>query len=90
MAARVLGFLQDSGNPGDDEPTNCLMKMIARDSSPFVRSEALEALAVTQFSLPLVIERTKDISDEVRQTAFQVIASKVRMIFPISARSRTP
>eukprot|EP00127_Corallochytrium_limacisporum_P000129 Clim_evm12s5 gene=Clim_evmTU12s5 len=76
QAVRALFRLQDPSDPRCPVITE-FTRMIGSDSSHDVRQEVLDNIALTRSTLPMVIERTKDLKHQVRVKAFEVLAEKV-------------
>lgn len=76
-AAGALCRLQSTGNPEDDEVAARLVEMLQCDSSAAVRKSALNAVAVTEGTLPAILSRTRDVKEDVRKAAFQMLATKL-------------
>lgn len=76
-AAAALCRLQTTADPADDPFAARLLEMISEDSSASVRKAALQAVAVTDTTLPFVVRRTRDIRPDVRRVAFVILARKV-------------
>jgi len=76
-AAGALCRLQSTGNPEDDVVAARLVEMLKCDSSAAVRKAALLAVAVTESTLPALLSRTRDIKEDVRKAAFQMLATKL-------------
>jgi len=75
-AVLALTRLQD---PADEEcsVTKAYIILMTRDPNVEVRRIILTSLAPSAQSLPAIIERTRDVKDTVRRTAFNVIAEKI-------------
>lgn len=76
-AAAALCRLQTTGDPDDDQFASRLVDMIRKDSSAAVRKAALQAIAITEATLPAVVGRTRDIRPDVRRIAIDILARKV-------------
>lgn len=76
-AAGALCRLQSSGDPQEDPVTARLVAMLSSDSTAAVRKSALNAVAVNDATLPFIVRRTRDISDDVRKAAYSVLAAKL-------------
>eukprot|EP00172_Hildenbrandia_rubra_P003604 Plantae.Rhodophyta-Hildenbrandia_rubra.ctg5996.p1 GENE.Plantae.Rhodophyta-Hildenbrandia_rubra.ctg5996~~Plantae.Rhodophyta-Hildenbrandia_rubra.ctg5996.p1 ORF type:complete len:772 (-),score=133.61 Plantae.Rhodophyta-Hildenbrandia_rubra.ctg5996:1743-4058(-) len=79
-AAAALCRLQSTGDPADDKATECLVRMLSADRSAAVRKAALHAAAISDYTLPSVLKRVKDISEDVRKTALSTLANKVNPV----------
>ena len=55
------------------------MRLLGGDSAVAVRKTVLTNIGVTRTTLPHIMARLRDVSDEVRKHAFKVIAYKVEM-----------
>jgi len=78
-AAVALSPLQCAGDGDDfasDESTAALLQLLRCDKSKESRKAALAALGVSDFTLPCIVERTKDVEKEVRRQAFSTLAAK--------------
>lgn len=53
--------------------------LMSCDTNPDVRRAVLGSIAASTKTLPGILERTRDVKDLVRKTAFQVIAEKVHI-----------
>ncbi|KAK3246813.1 hypothetical protein CYMTET_43668 [Cymbomonas tetramitiformis] len=79
-AIRSLARLQDSGEEGDfreDPVTALLEQVLLTERSKDVRKAALGSIGTSDFTLEMVVERTKDINEEVRRIAFMVLREKL-------------
>lgn len=76
-AAAALCRLQTTGDPADDAVAARLIEMLTKDSSAAVRKSALVAVAVTPATIPALLSRTRDVKDDVRKAAFQMLARKL-------------
>ena len=80
QAARALSRLQDGGQDGsfaDDAITHSFVKLLGAEKNKDVRKAILGSLAISDFTIPHVVERTRDASEDVRRVAFLALASKV-------------
>jgi condensin complex subunit 3 len=75
-AALALSFFQDP-DEADDEPVAELSRMMRTDAGKDVRKTALQHIAITSATLPLVLGRLRDNKPDVRKLLFQVIAWKL-------------
>ena len=86
QAILSLGRIQDSSD------TTCpvvaaMLDRMQRDSSHEVRRCALQNVAASLISLPYFVERTRDVKDTVRKTAYSVLSKKFTILnFTISQR----
>ncbi|XP_020025767.2 condensin complex subunit 3 [Castor canadensis] len=78
QAVLALSRLQD---PKDDEcpVVNAYATLIENDSNPEVRRAVLSCIAPSAKTLPKIVERTKDVKENVRKLAYQIVAEKVHM-----------
>jgi len=81
-AAAALGRLQDPGDDeqdlfADDPVVEEYIRMLKEDRSKDVRKAVLANIAVCDRTITLVLQRCRDVSDEVRRCAFLVLAAKV-------------
>lgn len=78
QAALAMTRLQQPRDP--DCPTiNAYMLIIDNDSNAEVRRAVLSCIAMSPSTLPKVLKRTRDIKENVRKLAFQVLAEKVHI-----------
>ena len=80
QAARALSRLQDGGDTDDfsnNEITTAFIDLIASEKNKDARKAILGALAISDHTISVVVERTRDISEEVRRIAFLALAAKV-------------
>ena len=80
QAARALSRLQDSGEDGnfsDDVITTSFITLLGAEKNKDVRKSILGSLAISDFTIPHVVERTRDASEDVRRVAFLALTSKV-------------
>ena len=75
QAILSLGRIQDSSDPACPVVAAMLDRM-QKDSSHEVRRCALQNVAASLVSLPYIVERTRDVKDTVRKTAYSVLAKK--------------
>ncbi|VDK31728.1 unnamed protein product [Taenia asiatica] len=64
-----------------------LLWLSRHDTSPDVRRAALAAIVLTTFTLPVVVERCRDVSDAVRKTAYNILAQR-SVVRPLSIAKR--
>nr|CAB3264222.1 condensin complex subunit 3 [Phallusia mammillata] len=76
QAARALSRLQQPSLHNCPVISAYLFHMSADDSSQ-VRSTVLSCISLTTKTLPEVLDRTRDVAEAVRKTAFQILAQKV-------------
>ncbi|KAK7929251.1 hypothetical protein WMY93_005646 [Mugilogobius chulae] len=78
QAALAMTRLQQPRDP--DCPTiKAYMLIIDNDSNAEVRRAVLSCIAMSPSTLPKVLKRTRDIKENVRKLAFQVLADKVHI-----------
>ena len=80
QAARALSRLQDGGEDGnfsDDVITTSFITLLGAEKNKDVRKSILGSLAISDFTIPHVVERTRDASEDVRRVAFLALTSKV-------------
>ncbi|XP_006872557.1 PREDICTED: condensin complex subunit 3 [Chrysochloris asiatica] len=78
QAVLALSRLQDPKN--DDCPVvNAYTTLIENDSNSEVRRAVLSCIAPSAKTLPKIVGRTKDVKEDVRKLAYQVLAEKVHM-----------
>ncbi|XP_072319802.1 condensin complex subunit 3 [Eucyclogobius newberryi] len=78
QAALAMTRLQQPKDP--DCPTiNAYMLIIDNDSNAEVRRAVLSCIAMSPYTLPKVLKRTRDIKENVRKLAFQVLSEKVHI-----------
>lgn len=75
QAILSLGRIQDSSDPTCPVVAAMLDRM-QRDNSHEVRRCALQNIAASLVSLPYIVERTRDVKDTIRKTAYSVLAKK--------------
>eukprot|EP00178_Gracilaria_changii_P026380 TRINITY_DN811_c0_g1_i1.p1 TRINITY_DN811_c0_g1~~TRINITY_DN811_c0_g1_i1.p1 ORF type:complete len:948 (-),score=149.11 TRINITY_DN811_c0_g1_i1:5471-8314(-) len=76
-AAGALCRIQTTGNPDDDVFCARLVEMLSLDNSTAVRKAALNAVALTEYTIPYVVERTRDVNDDVRATVYEILSRKL-------------
>ncbi|XP_076026348.1 condensin complex subunit 3 isoform X2 [Genypterus blacodes] len=78
QAALAMTRLQQPSDP--DCPTiNAYMLILENDSNAEVRRAVLSCIAMCPRTLPKVLKRTRDIKENVRKLAYQVLAEKVHI-----------
>ncbi|XP_073323296.1 condensin complex subunit 3 [Pagrus major] len=78
QAALAMTRLQQPKDP--DCPTiNAYMLILENDTNAEVRRAVLSCIAMSPRTLPKVIKRTRDIKENVRKLAYQVLADKVHI-----------
>jgi condensin complex subunit 3 len=80
QAARALSRLQDGGEDADfsnSEITRAFIELIGGEKNKDARKAILGALAISDHTISVVVERTRDVSEEVRRIAFLALAAKV-------------
>ncbi|TNM86102.1 condensin complex subunit 3 [Takifugu flavidus] len=78
QAALAMTRLQQPKDP--DCPTiNAYLLILENDSNAEVRRAVLSCIAMSPRTLPKVIKRTRDIKENVRKLAYQVLADKVHI-----------
>ncbi|TNN69357.1 Condensin complex subunit 3 [Liparis tanakae] len=78
QAALAMTRLQQPKDP--DCPTiNAYMLILENDSNAEVRRAVLSCIAMSPCTLPKVLKRTRDIKENVRKLAYQVLADKVHI-----------
>ncbi|KAG7485689.1 condensin complex subunit 3 [Solea senegalensis] len=78
QAALAMTRLQQPRDP--DCPTiNAYMLILDNDSNAEVRRAVLSCIAMSPQTLPKVLKRTRDIKENVRKLAYQVLADKVHI-----------
>uniref|UniRef100_UPI0037E7C6E2 condensin complex subunit 3 n=1 Tax=Semicossyphus pulcher TaxID=241346 RepID=UPI0037E7C6E2 len=78
QAALAMARLQQPKDP--DCPTiNAYMLILENDSNAEVRRAVLSCIAMSPRTLPKVLKRTRDIKENVRKLAYQVLAEKVHI-----------
>jgi len=76
QALRALSRVQDPYE-AEDPVTKTFLQLLRNDVAPNVRTTALHYVAISDQSLPLIIQRTRDTSEEVRIQAYSVLREKV-------------
>ena len=82
LATRALARLQDPGERGgfsDDPTTLSFLAMLGTEKVKLVRKHILASVAISDHTVPAVIEHTRDVADDVRAVTFKVLGSKVPM-----------
>uniref|UniRef100_A0A7N8XZ18 Non-SMC condensin I complex, subunit G n=1 Tax=Mastacembelus armatus TaxID=205130 RepID=A0A7N8XZ18_9TELE len=78
QAALAMTRLQQPKDP--DCPTiNAYLLILENDSNAEVRRAVLSCIAMCPWTLPKVLKRTRDIKENVRKLAYQVLADKVHI-----------
>ncbi|KAM9793100.1 condensin complex subunit 3 [Neosynchiropus ocellatus] len=78
QAALAMTRLQQPADP--DCPTiNAYMLILENDSNAEVRRAVLSCIAMSPRTLPRVIKRTRDVKENVRKLAYQVLSEKVHI-----------
>ncbi|XP_034045093.1 condensin complex subunit 3 [Thalassophryne amazonica] len=78
QAALAMTRLQQPQDP--DCPTiNAYMQILENDSNAEVRRAVLSCIAMSPRTLPRVLKRTRDIKENVRKLAYEVLADKVHI-----------
>ncbi|KAM7008781.1 condensin complex subunit 3 [Tautogolabrus adspersus] len=78
QAALAMTRLQQPKDP--DCPTiNAYMLILENDSNAEVRRAVLSCIAMSPRTLPKVLKRTRDIKENVRKLAYQVLSDKVHI-----------
>ncbi|KAM9363903.1 condensin complex subunit 3 [Symphorus nematophorus] len=78
QAALAMTRLQQPRDP--DCPTiNAYMLILENDTNAEVRRAVLSCIAMSPRTLPKVLKRTRDIKENVRKLAYQVLADKVHI-----------
>ncbi|XP_037830530.1 condensin complex subunit 3 isoform X2 [Kryptolebias marmoratus] len=78
QAALAMARLQQPKDP--DCPTvNAYMLILENDTNAEVRRAVLSCIAMSTQTLPKVLKRTRDIKENVRKLAYQVLADKVHI-----------
>ncbi|XP_061840431.1 condensin complex subunit 3 isoform X1 [Nerophis lumbriciformis] len=78
QAALAMTRLQQPSDP--DCPTiNAFMLILENDTNAEVRRAVLSCIAMSPRTLPKVLKRTRDIKENVRKLAYQVLADKVHV-----------
>ena len=80
QAARALSRLQDGGETQDfsqDDITQAFVELLGSEKNKEVRKAILGSLAISDYTIPCVVERTRDVAEDVRRIAFLALTSKV-------------
>ncbi|XP_019732206.1 condensin complex subunit 3 [Hippocampus comes] len=78
QAALAMTRLQQPSDP--DCPTiNAFMLILENDTNAEVRRAVLSCIAISPCTLPRVLKRTRDVKENVRKLAYQVLADKVHV-----------
>ncbi|XP_061685644.1 condensin complex subunit 3 isoform X2 [Syngnathoides biaculeatus] len=76
QAASAMTRLQQPNDP--DCPTvSAFLKILEHDTNAEVRRAVLSCVAMSPRTLPKVLKRTRDVKENVRKLAYQVLADKV-------------
>nr|XP_046269871.1 condensin complex subunit 3 isoform X2 [Scatophagus argus] len=78
QAALAMTRLQQPKDP-DCPTTSAYLLILENDSNAEVRRAVLSCIAMSPRTLPKVIKRTRDIKENVRKLAYQVLADKVHI-----------
>ncbi|KAM9857531.1 condensin complex subunit 3 [Aulostomus maculatus] len=79
QAALAMTRLQQPSDP--DCPTiNAFMLILENDTNAEVRRAVLSCIAMSPRTLPKVLKRTRDVKENVRKLAYQVLAEKVHVL----------
>ncbi|BDA45173.1 probable condensin complex subunit 3 at N-terminal half [Coccomyxa sp. Obi] len=84
QAALALARLADPGEAGDfggDAVTASYLKLLLIEKNKDVRKAVLHSLSAARCSLPEILNRTRDISDEVRKMAYAAVRDRVPLEF---------
>lgn len=84
-SVEALHRLQEDSK--DDPVVAEMARRMQTDSSKEVRVAALRHLAVNPFTLDLVLERLKDVSEQVRSTAYRVLRERAQLKY-LSSQQR--
>ncbi|KAL1023964.1 hypothetical protein UPYG_G00049620 [Umbra pygmaea] len=78
QASLAMARLQDPQDP--DCPTvKAYLLILENDSNPEVRRAVLSCIAPSSRTLPKIFKRTRDVKENVRKLAYQVLADKVHI-----------
>jgi len=75
-AVHALARFQDPST-ADDLVTKEFLRIMGSDPSRDVRKAVLSTIAISQFTLDAVLQRTRDVNEDVRKHAFVVIEHKI-------------
>ena len=78
MAVSALSRLQDP-NDADDAIVSEYMNLVQNDASKDVRKAVLTNIGITSVTLPFVLDRVRDVRDDVRKHALVAISYKVHI-----------
>ncbi|XP_064602516.1 condensin complex subunit 3-like [Liolophura sinensis] len=78
QAVYALARLQDPTDK-DCPVIKAYLFLISCDPSPDVRRAVLSCIAPSTRTLTVILDRTRDVKDAVRKTAFQIIADKIHI-----------
>ncbi|CAL8469060.1 g8601 [Coccomyxa elongata] len=84
QAALALARLADPGEAGDfgeDQVTASYLKLLSTEKNKDVRKAVLHSLSAARCSLPEILNRTRDISDEVRKMAYAAVRDRIPLEF---------
>ena len=65
------------GDFSDDKITSAFLTLLGAEKQPQVRKAILGSLAISDHTIPHVVERTRDAADDVRRVAYLALTSKV-------------
>ncbi|NP_001167050.1 condensin complex subunit 3 [Salmo salar] len=78
QASLAMARLQEPQN--QQCPTvNAYLLILENDSNPEVRRAVLSCIAPSSLTLPKILKRTRDVKENVRKLAYQVLADKVHI-----------
>ncbi|XP_041131709.1 condensin complex subunit 3-like [Polyodon spathula] len=78
QAVLAMARLQDPQD-GDCPTVNAYLLLLENDSNPEVRRAVLSCIAPSAKTLPKILGRTRDVKENVRKLAYQVLAEKVHI-----------
>ncbi|XP_033871487.3 condensin complex subunit 3-like [Acipenser ruthenus] len=78
QAVLAMARLQDP-HDGDCPTVNAYLLLLENDSNPEVRRAVLSCIAPSAKTLPKILGRTRDVKENVRKLAYQVLAEKVHI-----------
>ncbi|KAG5180157.1 nuclear condensing complex subunit [Tribonema minus] len=80
-ACAALLRLQYAEAAGGCAATAALLRAARADASKDVRKAAMQSLQISKAVLPDIMRRTRDTSEDVRRTAYQVLADKAPLVY---------
>jgi condensin complex subunit 3 len=70
QAVCILARIHNPVDP-EDQITNEYIRLMATDSNKDVRKEVVKCIIPSKYTLPAILERTRDVKDDVRRAAYE-------------------